>query len=328
MRRREFVGLVGGAAAWPLAAGAQQQRALPVIGWLHAQGANAHRAFMPAFHRGLSDSGYVEGRNVAIEHGYADGHPDRRPALIADFVRRQVAVMVTDTTVFARVAKAATQVIPIVFASAGGYPVEFGLVASLNRPGGNVTGVALLGLDIIAKRLELVHKLVPMAPSIAMLAVAAGSQFAEAETRDLQSAAQTLGVRVTVINAETEREIAAGFATLVEQKAGALLIGAGIQFQERREQIITLAARHAIPTLFWESASVAAGALASYGPDFMGAYHQAGLYVGRILKGEKPADLPVVQPTKFELVINLKTAKALGLDIPATVLALADEVIE
>jgi ABC-type uncharacterized transport system substrate-binding protein len=328
MRRRGFIGgLASTVAAWPIVAQAQQ-RTLPTIGWLHTETPEAHGTFMPAFYQGLAEIGYVEGRNVAIEHRSAEGHQDRRRALAADMVRRQVAVIVTDTTGFAVVAKATTHTIPIVFATAGGDPIEFGLVASLNRPGGNVTGVALLGIEITGKRLELLRKLVPAAGLIAALVGTAGAQFTQNEIRDLQSAARVLGVRVLILNVATQSDMVAAFATIVDQQAGALLLSANIVFQRERDQIISLAARHAIPTMFWDSASAAAGALSSYGPDFASAYHQAGLYAGRILKGEKPADLPVVQPTKFELVINLKTAKMLDLTEPPTLLALADRVIE
>jgi putative ABC transport system substrate-binding protein len=283
---------------------------------------------MPAFDQGLSEAGYVVGRNVATVHLWAEGHRDRRLALATDLVRRQVSVIVTDTTVAAVEARAATQTIPIIFASAGGDPVEFGLVESLNHPGGNVTGIALLGIEITSKRLQLINQLVPSAGLIAALAGSAASIFGQAEARDLQSAAHALGIPLRAVNVETESDIAAVFDTLTQQRAGALLLGASIVLQQARDQIITLAARHMIPTMFWDSASAAAGALSSYGPDFTSAYHQAGLYVGRILNGGKPADLPVVQPTKFEFVINLKTAKALGLMVPPMVLAIADKVIE
>jgi putative tryptophan/tyrosine transport system substrate-binding protein len=326
MRRREFIAGLGSAAAWPLVARAQQ-RALPIIGWLHALSPQATGDFMPAFFRGLAEMGFVEGRNVAVEVRWAEGHTDRRAALAADLVRRQVAVIVTDTTIFARVAKEATQTIPVVFL-AGGDPVEFGLVASLNRPGGNLTGVTVMGPDLTAKRLELLHKLVPAAASIAVLVGPAGNQYTEAETRDLQSAARVLGVRVQVYNIVTENEIAAAFTTLLQQQAGAVLMSSALVFFDARDEIISLAARYAIPTMFFDDLSAAAGALSSYGPDYVGANYQAGLYAGRILKGEKPADLPVLQPTKFQFVINLKTAKALGLTIPETLLAIADEVIQ
>jgi putative ABC transport system substrate-binding protein len=271
--------------------------------------------------------GFGEGRNVAVEHRWAEGHADRWAALATDLIRRQVAVIVADATLFARAAKDATQTIPIVFI-AGGDPVKFGLVASFNRPGGNLTGVTVLGPDLSAKRLELLHKMVPASPLIAILAGGAGDDYTEAETRDLQSAARILGVRVQVYNVGNENQIPEAFAALVEQQAGAVLMTSNFIFRDAPDQIVSLAARHGTPTMFYTSAPVAAGALSSYGPDFVDAYYQAGLYAGRILKGEKPADLPVMQPTKFEFTINLKTAKALGLTIPETLLATADEVIQ
>jgi putative ABC transport system substrate-binding protein len=285
------------------------------------------RDMVPAFFRGLLEMGFVEGRNVAIEHRWAEGQVDRRAALAADLVRRQVAVMVADTTGFAQVARDATQTIPVVFI-AGGNPVDFGLVASFNRPGGNLTGVTVLGPDLSAKRLELLHRLVPAATSIAILAGAAGSQYTKAETRDLQSAARILGVRVRVYNVSNENEIPTAFAALIEQQAGAVLMSSNLIFRDARDQILSLAARYAVPTMFYDRAAPAAGGLSSYGPDNVNAYYLAGLYAGRILKGEKPTDLPVMQPTKFEFIINVKTAKALGLTIPETLLATADEVIQ
>jgi putative ABC transport system substrate-binding protein len=326
MRRRDFIAGLGSAAVWPLSARAQQ-RALQIIGWLHARSPQTTRDFTPAFFRGLSEMGFGEGRNVAVEHRWAEGHADWQAALAADLVRRQVALIVADATGSARVAKDATQTIPVVFI-AGGNPVEFGLVASFNRPGGNLTGITLLGPDLSAKRLELLHKLVPAAALIAILTGAAGAQYTEAETRDLQSAARILGVRVQVYNVENKNEIPAAFAALIEQQAGAVLMTSNFIFRDAPDQIITLAARHAIPTMFFDSAPAAAGAFSSYGPNYVDAYYQAGRYAGRILKGEKPADLPVMQPTKFELVINLNTANALGLTIPEALLATADEVIQ
>jgi len=239
-----------------------------------------------------------------------------------------VAVIVADTTGFAQIARAATQTIPIVFAGAGADPVEFGLVASFNRPGGNVTGVALAGIEITSKRLELLRKLVPATALIGAFVGDANGQFTQNETRELQSAARALGTRLLILNVATDSDVAAAFSVMIEQQAGALLLSANIIFQQARAQIISLAARHAMPTMFWDNVSAAAGALSSYGPDLGSAHHQAGLYVARILKGEKPADLPVVQPTKFTFKINLKTAKMLNLSVPPTLLALADEVIE
>jgi putative ABC transport system substrate-binding protein len=328
MRRRDFIaGLGSVAAALPVRAQAQKASP-PIIGWLHAYSLEAQHAFMPAFHQGLAEIGFIEGRNVTMEHLWDEGNYDRRPTLAAELVRRQVSVIVTDTTFSTEVAKAATRTIPIVMAMAGGNPVEFGVVESLNHPGGNVTGVAMLGIDVTSKRLQLMSQLVPSAGLIAALVGPKGRLFTEAETRNLQSAARVLGVPVLILNVGTESDIAAAFETLTAQKAGALLLSVSVRFQQAREHIVALAAQHMMPTMFWDDVAVAAGALASYGPDFPSGYHQAGLYVGRILKGEKPADLPVVQPTKFEFVINLKTAKALGLIVPPTLLAIADKVIE
>jgi putative ABC transport system substrate-binding protein len=319
--------LLGGAAVtWPLAARAQQP-AIPTIGWLDFESPEAARESIPAFKRGLAEIGYVEGRNVVVEYRWAEAHNDRLPALAADLVRRQVAVIVALTTSSALAAKAATQTIPVVFRM-GSDPVEIGLVASFNRPAGNLTGVANLAAEIAAKRFALLHELVPAVASIAMLVNPANSYYTQAETRDLQSTARVLGVRVLVLNGGTESDVAAAFATLVEQQAGALLIGGDTFFFTARDQIMSLAARYAIPTMFFDSVSVAAGGLLSYGPDLLGANQQVGLYTGRILRGEKPADLPVVQATRFELVINLKTAKTLGLTMSPTLLAIADRVIE
>jgi len=326
MRRREFISALAGAAIACPIAGHSQQQALPIVGWLHGESPEAQQIFMPAFHQGLAATGYVEGGNVAIEHVSADGQFERGRALASSLIRRQVALIVTDITLFAQIAKSATQTIPVVFLS-GGDAVEFGLVASLNRPGGNLTGVSLLGPDLTAKRLEVLHKLVPSA-LIGALIGSRVPQYSSAEARDLQNAAGALGVSLAVHNVATESEIAAGFAMLVEQQVGAVLLSSSILFQRRRDQILALAARHAMPTMFWDSASVPAGALSSYGPDFAEVFQQAGRYVGRILKGEKPADLPVVQPSKFEFAINLRTAKQLGLTVPPTLLAIADKVIE
>jgi putative ABC transport system substrate-binding protein len=326
IKRREFIAGLGSAAAWPLAARAQQA-AMPVIGWLDGQSPEWLRERLPAFRRGLAETGYVEGRDVIVEYRWAENDNDRLSALAADLVRRHVAVIVAATTPSALTAKAATQTIPIVFTT-GSDPVALGLVASLNRPTGNLTGLATLSGDIATKRLALLHELVPAIASIAMLVNPANPSALQAETKDLQSAAHVLGVRVLVLNGGTESDIAAAFATLVEQQVSALLISADAVFQTVDHQIISLAARYAIPTMFYGRASVAAGGLLSYGADVRDGFHQVGLYAGRILKGAKPADLPVVQSTKFELVINLKTAKALGLTIPETLLATADEVIE
>jgi putative ABC transport system substrate-binding protein len=326
MKRRTFIAGLGSAAAWPVVARAQQA-ALPVVGWLDGQSPESEREILPAFLNGLAETGYVEGRNVIVEYHWAENDNNRLSALAADLVRRHVAVIVAATTGSALAAKAATQTIPIVF-RLGSDPVALGLVASLNRPTGNLTGVAVLAGDIAPKRLALLHELVPSIASIAMLVNPANPRLLQAETKDLESAARVLGVRVLVLNGGTESDIAAAFATLVEQQVSALLISADSFFYAASHQIISLAARYAIPTMFYDRASVAAGGLLSYGDYFSTISRQVGLYAGRILKGEKPADLPVVQPTKFELVINLKTAKALGLTIPETLLATADEVIQ
>jgi putative tryptophan/tyrosine transport system substrate-binding protein len=328
MIRREFIaGLASAAAAWPLASPAQQAAGMPVIGIVHAESMEMSPRFMLSFSKGLAEVGFVEGRNVAIEHRWDEGHAERHDALVADLMHRQVSVIFVNTTGLARMAKEATRTIPVVFL-AGGNPVEFGVVASLNRPGGNVTGVALLATELMGKRLELLHKLVPGTGPIGFFVRPAG-QYTEAETRDLPSAARTLGIKVTVFNIADDGDLQRGFAKLVEQKARALLLSANVVFDSQvRNQIILLAARDRVPTMFNASSSAVAGALASYGPDFLGAYQQAGNYAGRILKGDKPGDLPVLQPTKLELVFNLKTAKMLGLEVPPNLLALADEVIE
>lgn len=310
----------------PLAVRAQQA-ATPVIGWLDFESAGAARATLPAFQRGLADTGYVEGRNVLVEYRWAEGHYDRLPELAADLVRRQATVIVALTTGSAFAAKVATQTIPVVF-RIGSDPVEVGLVASLNRPGGNITGVTNLSAEITAKRLALLHELLPAVTSIALLVNPANTNYTQAETRDLQSATHALGVRVLTVGAKSQADVAAAFATVVEQRVGALLIGADTYFFGVRDQIISLAARNAIPTMYFDSTSVAAGGLLSYGSDLLDANYQVGVYTGKILKGAKPANLPVMQSAKFELVINLKTARALGLTIPPGVLAIADEVIE
>lgn len=327
MRRRDFIiGIAGSAAILPLEVQAQQA-AIPLIGWLDFEAPGAARVAIPAFLRGLADTGYVEGRTVLVEYRWAEGHHDRLPELAADLVRREATVIVASTTASAFAAKVATQTIPVVF-RIGSDPVEIGLVASLNRPSGNITGITNLSAEITAKRLALLHDLLPAATSIGLLVNPANSNYAQAETRDLQSATDTLGVRVLVINAGTETDVAAAFATAVEQQVGALLLGADTYFFSVRDQIIQLAVRNAIPTMFFDSASVAAGGLLSYGSDLTDANYQAGIYVGKILKGAKPADLPVMQSAKFELAINMKTAKALGLVVPPTLLASADKVIE
>jgi putative tryptophan/tyrosine transport system substrate-binding protein len=282
IRRREFIAGTG-AAAWPLAARAQQAAGMPVIGIVHAESMELSARPMLSFSKGLAEVGFVEGRNVLIEHRWDEGHAERRDALVADLMRRQVSVIFVNTTGLAQMAKEATRTIPIVFLAALD-PVESGVVVSLNRPGSNVTGVALLGTEIVEKRLELLHKLIPGTEPIGIFVGAAGSSLANAETRDLPTAARTLGIKVTVFNIADAGDLQRGFAKLVEQKARALLLSSNIVFeaQQARTQIILLAARDKMPTMFSNSASAVAGALASYGPDFLGAYQQAGNYVGRI----------------------------------------------
>jgi putative ABC transport system substrate-binding protein len=322
-KRRTFIAGVGSAAAWPVLARAQQQ-AVPVIGLLNVPAApGTVERYLPAFKEGLADTGYVVGRNVAIE--YREGGVDQLPALAADLVRRQVTVIVATGIRPTRAAKAATQTIPLVFAIVGD-PVELGFVASFNRPSGNLTGVTTVGSELAGKRLELLHKLVPVADPIAYLARLAGG--AGPELANLQAAARVLGVHLLPLVAATETEMAAAFATIGERHAGALLISAGAISPAAVDQIISLARRYVVPTLFFTREGVVSGGFASYGTSIFELLRQAGGYAGRILKGEKPADLPIMQPTKFEFVINLKTAKALGLTIPETLLATADEVIQ
>jgi len=332
--RREFITLLGGAAAGlPLAARAQQTGRLPTIGWLDVIDPNSGPSeVLAGFKQGLTEQGYVVGRNVNLVFSSAEGDADRMRVLAADLVRRQVAVIVITGGAGAQAAKAATQSIPIVFIM-GGDPVEEGLVTSLNRPGGNLTGVAVQSTEIAAKRLELLHELVPKAESIAAVVLPsegpAGSDFSRAEAKGFQAAALARGVRLLLLaTAATESGIAEAFANAVQQRAGALLIGAERFFTTLESQMISLANRYSLPTMFTRSNTVAAGALASYGPDLSEVYRQLGVYTGRILKGEKPGDLPVLQPTKFELAINLKTAKAMGLNVSQDMLSIADEVIE
>jgi ABC-type uncharacterized transport system substrate-binding protein len=324
MNRRAFISLLGGTAAWPLAARAQQP-ALPVVGFLNSASAAGFAARVAAFRQGLSEAGYVEGRNVAIEYRWADGHYDRLPGLAADLVRRQVAVIFANGAA-AFTAKAATTSIPVVFVIAGD-PIEFGLVASLNRPGSNVTGVTNLNVEVGPKRLELLHELHPSAAVVALL-VNPGSPYGETLSGAVQAAAGTLGLNLHVLHAGNEREIDAAFAKLVELQVRALVIGTDAFFNSRIEQLAALAVRHAVPTIYQYREFAAAGGLMSYGGSFTDDWRLAGVYTGRILKGDKPATLPVQQSMKAELIINLKAAKALGLTFPLSLLGRADEVIE
>ena len=324
MNRRTVITLLGGAAAWPVAAYAQQP-AMPVIGFLQSgsPGATAHMG--AAFHRGLKEAGYVEGQNVGIIYRYAEGQYDRLPGLVADLLDRQVALIGAFGPPAAQAAKAATTTVPVVFTSVD--PVKFGLVASLNRPGGNVTGAHVLTIDLDSKRLEMLSGLVPASAPIGVL-INPDAEHAESQAREVQAGALRIGRQIVILNANSERDINSAFRTLVELGAAGLLVAADVFFYGRREQLVTLAAYHAMPAIYEWREYVLAGGLMSYGSSIADAYRQAGVYAGRILKGEKPSDLPVMQPTKFDLVINLKTAKALGLTVPEKLLAIADEVIE
>jgi putative tryptophan/tyrosine transport system substrate-binding protein len=325
MKRREFITLLGGVAvAWPLVVRAQQP-AMPVIGFLNGGSPGPYAQFATAFRHGLSDTGYVEGRNVAIEYRWAEGQYDRLREMAADLIGRQVAVIVCNTAA-AHAARALTTTIPIVF-STGGDPIHFGLVTSLSRPGGNVTGVANLNVELGPKRLELLRELVPTATAIALL-VNPVNPNSEPLSRNLQAAARALKLALHVLNASTDRDFDTVFATLGQLRAGGLVIGPDALYNSRNEQLAALTLRHAVPTISQFPDFAAAGGLMSYGGSLTDAYRRVGVYTGRILNGEKPADLPVQQSTKVELIINLKAAKTLGLEVPPTLLARADEVIE
>ena len=327
IRRREFVTLLSGAAvAWPLAARAQQQ-AMPVIGFLGSASPEAYARRLRAFHQALKEIGYVEGQNVEVEYRWAEGQNNRLPALAAELVHRQVAVIAAAGGASALAAKAATTTIPIVFSVAVD-PVEVGLVASLNRPGGNLTGVTSLNVEVGPKLLEVLHEMVPSATNIAMLVNPTNPSIAEFFSRGVQAAARALGLQLHTLQASTERDFDTVFSSLRQLRAGGLVIGDDALFTNRREQLAALALRYAVPTIFQNREWAAAGGLVSYGGSFLDGYRQLGVYTGRILGGDKPADLPVQQATRIDLIINLKTAKALGLTVPLTLLGRADEVIE
>jgi len=329
MERREFIGLVGGGGlllATKVMRARAQQPAMPVIGFLHGASPEGYGPMVTALRKGLREAGYAEGQNVAIEYRWAEGHYDRLPALAADLVHRQVAVIVTGGTPPAFAAKAVTSTIPIVI-NVGVDPVQAGLIASLNRPGGNVTGLALLTVELAAKRLELLHELLHTATVVAML-VNPTTPLTEPETRGVLDAGRFLGLQLHVLNASTESEIDTAFRTLVELRAGALIISVDLFLNNQRAQIVALAARHAVPAIYGVREFAIAGGLMSYGNDLADAYRQSGIYAAKILKGAKPADLPVQQVVRVEFVVNLKTANTLGLTFPITLLGRADEVIE
>jgi len=327
VKRREFITVLGGAAAaWPLAARAQHP-AMPVIGFLNSSSSDADGDRVRAFRQGLSEAGYADGRNVTIEYRWADGQNDRLPSMAADLVRRRVNVIVTGGTPATLAAKAATTTIPIVFVLSTD-PVEAGLVASLNRPGGNLTEVTGLNVELAPKKLELLHELLPSTTILALLVNPTNAIAAENQSRTVQAAARTFGLQLHILHASTERDFDSVFASLVQLRAGALVIGSDLFFTSRSEQLATLTVRHAVPSIYQFREFAAAGGLMGYGASITDWGHQAGVHTGQILAGAKPADLPVQQATKVELFINLKTAKALGLDVPATLLARADAVIE
>jgi ABC-type uncharacterized transport system substrate-binding protein len=325
IERRRFLATLGSAAAWPLAARGQQP-AMPVIGFLNGASPEGYAPYVAAFRQGLKEAGYVEGQNTTIEYRWAEGHYDQLPALASDLIQHKVTVIAATSSPAARAAKAATSTVPIVFTT-GDDPVKLGLVASLNQPGGNVTGVSNLIVELGSKQVGLLRELAPGTTAIAVLT---NPNFpgTERQLRDVEVAARVLGLQLMVLRASSERETETAFATMARQSGVALLVGVDPFLLERREHIVALAARHAIPAIYAVREFAVAGGLMSYGSDFAGSYRQAGIYTGRIVRGEKPADLPVQRSTKFEFVINFKTAKALGLAVPNSMQLLADEVIE
>ena len=326
MKRRDFITLLGGATAWPLAARAQQP-SVPVIGFLGGGSAELYAELLRGLRQGLKEIDYVEGQNLAIEYRWAESQNDRLPSLATDLVRRKLAVIVAGDTPSVLALKAATSTIPIVFLTAGD-PVALGLVASLNRPGGNLTGTATLTLEVGSKWLQLLHEMVPAASTFALLVNPTSRALAEAQSQDLREAARTLGLRLHVLQASTDSELNSAFATLAQLRAGGLVISSDSFFFTRNAQLAALAARHAVPAIIGFREFSLAGGLMSYGSDIVDGYRRVGIYTGRILKGEKPADLPVQQSTKVELILNLKTAKTLGINVPMSILGRADEVIE
>jgi len=324
MRRREFIATLGSAAAWPLAARAQQS-VLPVIGFVRSESLADVAHLVTAFRLGLKEAGFIEGQNVTIEYRSAEGDRDRLKAIVSDFTHQPVSVIVANV-IAAAAAKAATTTVPIVFAT-GSDPIQDGLVPRLNQPGGNVTGVSFFAATVGAKRLELLRQLIPAGKTIALL-VGPDSSDVAAEWREVEGAARAVRQALIVLQATSEREIETGFATLVQRGAGALFVGSGAFMTSHRERLVALSAQYRLPAIYSLREFVAAGGLMSYGASIVDAYHQVGIYTGRILRGEKPGDLPVMRSTKFEFVINLKTAKALGMDVPDRLLALADEVID
>ena len=326
MRRRKLIAMLGAAVAWPLTVHAQQP-AVPVIGFLHSASAEPNANLVKAFRKGLFDVGFIDGQNVTIDFRWADGHNDRLPSLASDLVRRNVSVIATPgSTPAALAAKAATATIPIVFAS-GADPVAIGLVGSLNHPGGNVTGIGFETTEITGKEFELLHQLLPDAVRVTAL-INPTSGFSQAVVKNMQMSAAALGLQLEVLNASTDSEIENAFANMAQRSSTPLIVGPDPFYTSRRARIVPLAARYAIPTMYVLREFAEAGGLISYGPDLTNAYREAGTYSGRILKGEKPAEMPVVLPTKFDMVINIKTAKSLGIALPDKLLALADEVIE